>query len=154
MADRKVIILGCGGFVGSHLIERLLSDGRFEVLGFDVADSKCQHLLGDPNFHFTKGYVDVTNTEQVLGPVLDGAEAIFSLAAVCNPAEYVKNPVFTINSNFIHAYKLVELCTKANSGSSTPPPARCTAAPSPATCPTTTTRIWISSSSARKRRRW
>jgi UDP-apiose/xylose synthase len=75
MADRKVIVLGCGGFVGSHLTERLLS--------------------------------------QVLGPVLDDAEAIFSLAAVCNPAEYVKNPVFTINSNFIHAYKLVELCTKA-----------------------------------------
>jgi UDP-apiose/xylose synthase len=113
MADRKLIILGCGGFVGSHLTERLLSDGRFEVLGYDVADSKCQHLLGDPNFHFTKGYVDVTNTEQVLAPVLDGAEAIFSLAAVCNPAEYVKNPVFTINSNFIHAYKLVEICTKA-----------------------------------------
>jgi nucleoside-diphosphate-sugar epimerase len=33
MADRKVIILGCGGFVGSHLTERLLADGRFEVLG-------------------------------------------------------------------------------------------------------------------------
>jgi UDP-apiose/xylose synthase len=112
MADRKVIILGCGGFVGSHLTERLLFDGRFEVIGYDVSDSKCRHLLDHPNFHFTLGYVDVSNTEAVLGPVLDGAEAIFSLAAVCNPAEYVKNPVFTIKSNFIHAYKLVELCTQ------------------------------------------
>ena len=41
MADRKLIILGCGGFVGSHLTERLLSDGRFEVLGYDrVIESK------------------------------------------------------------------------------------------------------------------
>jgi UDP-apiose/xylose synthase len=110
MADRKVIVLGCGGFVGSHLTERLLADGRFEVLGYDVTDSKCRHLFGHRNFHFTEGYVDVTNTEQVLGPVLDGAEVVFSLAAVCNPAEYVKNPVFTIRSNFIHAYRLVELC--------------------------------------------
>lgn len=114
MADRKVIILGCGGFVGSHLTERLLADGRFEIHGYDVADSKCQHLLDHPNFTFTKGYLDSSNTEEVLTPVLDGAEAIFSLAAVCNPAEYVKNPVFTIHSNFIHAYKLVELCTKTS----------------------------------------
>jgi len=113
MADRRVIILGCGGFVGSHLTERLLADGRFEIIGFDVSDSKCSHLLDDPNFNFTKGYVDASNTDEVLRPVLDGAEAIFSLAAVCNPAEYVKNPVFTINSNFIHAYKLVDLCTEA-----------------------------------------
>ena len=113
MADRRVIILGCGGFVGSHLTERLLADGRFEITGFDVSDSKCSHLLDNPNFNFTKGYVDASNTDEVLRPVLDGAEAIFSLAAVCNPAEYVKNPVFTINSNFIHAYKLVDLCTEA-----------------------------------------
>jgi UDP-apiose/xylose synthase len=113
MADRRVIILGCGGFVGSHLTERLLADGRFEITGFDVSDSKCSHLLDNPNFNFTKGYVDASNTEEVLRPVMDGAEAIFSLAAVCNPAEYVKNPVFTINSNFIHAYKLVDLCTEA-----------------------------------------
>ena len=38
MADRRVIILGCGGFVGSHLTERLLADGRFEITGFDVSD--------------------------------------------------------------------------------------------------------------------
>jgi UDP-apiose/xylose synthase len=113
MADRRVIILGCGGFVGSHLTERLLADGRFEITGFDVSDSKCSHLLDNPNFNFTKGYVDASNTDEVLRPVMDGAEAIFSLAAVCNPAEYVKNPVFTINSNFIHAYKLVDLCTEA-----------------------------------------
>ena len=87
MADRKVIVLGCGGFVGSHLTERLLSDGRFEVIGFDLTDSKCRHLLDDPNFHFTEGYVDVTNTKQVLAPVLDGAEAIFSLAAVFRKGE-------------------------------------------------------------------
>ena len=37
---------------------------------------------------------------------------MISLAAVCNPSQYVSNPVFTIHSNFIHAYKLIELCAK------------------------------------------
>ena len=31
---------------------------------------------------------------------------------MCNPAEYVKNPVFAIKANFIHAYELAELCTE------------------------------------------
>ena len=113
MADRRLIILGCGGFVGSHLTERLLRDGRFEIFGFDTTSKKCEHLLGDENFHFKETYVDASNTEQELGPVLEDAEAIYSLAAVCNPAQYVANPIFTIKSNFIHAYALVDLCAAA-----------------------------------------
>ena len=113
MAQRRLIILGCGGFVGSHLTDRLLADGRFEIFGFDVSSRKCAHHFGNPDFHFTEGYVDAHNTESALGHLLGDAEAIFSLAAVCNPAQYVSNPVFTIQSNFIHAYKLVDLCTQA-----------------------------------------
>jgi UDP-apiose/xylose synthase len=113
MAERRVIILGSGGFVGSHLAERLLDDGRFEIFAFDTTSKKCQHLLGHKNLHFRETYVDATNTEAELGPQIGDVEAIFSLAAVCNPAQYVTNPVFTIESNFVHAYKLVDLCTRA-----------------------------------------
>jgi UDP-apiose/xylose synthase len=112
MADRRLIILGCGGFVGSHLTERLLASGQFEIHGFDTSDTKCGHLLDDKNFHFTKSYVDASNTEEMLGGILGDAEAIFSLAAVCNPSQYNTRPVFTIKSNFIHAYSLVDLCTE------------------------------------------
>ena len=113
MAKRRLIVLGCGGFVGSHLVDRLLASGEFEVFGYDLTSKKCAQHLDNPDFHFREGYVDSSNTEEVLGDKIGDVEAIFSLAAVCNPAEYVKNPVFTINSNFIHAYKLVDLCTEA-----------------------------------------
>jgi len=115
MAKRRLIVLGCGGFVGSHLVDRLLASGEFEIFGYDLTSKKCAQHLDNPDFHFREGYVDSSNTEEILGDKIGDVEAIFSLAAVCNPAEYVKNPVFTINSNFIHAYKLVDLCTEAGS---------------------------------------
>ena len=47
MADRKVIILGCGGFVGSHLAERLLSDGRFVTAEKGLLRVKVYSAGGD-----------------------------------------------------------------------------------------------------------
>jgi UDP-apiose/xylose synthase len=113
MAKKRLIVLGCGGFVGSHLTDRLLADGGYEIFGFDMTSKKCAHHLGNPDFHFRETYVDGTNTDRELGHLIGDVDAIFSLAAVCNPAQYVSNPLHTIESNFIHAYKLVDLCAKA-----------------------------------------
>lgn len=113
MAKKRLIILGCGGFVGSHLTDRLLAEGGYEIYGFDLTDKKCAQHRGDPSFRFRETYIDGTNTEVELGHLVGDADAVVSLAAVCNPAQYVSNPLFTIKSNFIHAYKLVDLCAEA-----------------------------------------
>jgi UDP-apiose/xylose synthase len=107
-----VIIVGCGGFIGSHLAEQLLDDGRFEVLGFDVSDAKCAHLFEFSNFRFIRCHLDAGTTHAVLEPLIDEVDAIFSLAAVCNPSQYISDPVTTIRSNFIDAFPLIDLCTR------------------------------------------
>jgi len=112
MANRRVIIVGCGGYIGSHLIDRLLEDNSFEIFGFDISSHKIARHLGNPKLHFTEGLIDAGNTETVLRPALETADLVISLAAVCQPAEYVKNPLLTIQSNFIDAYRLVDLCAK------------------------------------------
>ncbi|MGH6636298.1 MAG: NAD-dependent epimerase/dehydratase family protein [Gammaproteobacteria bacterium] len=113
MAKKRLIVLGGGGFVGSHLMDRLLSDGGYEIFGFDVTSKKCAQHLGNPNLHFRETYIDATTAEAELGHIVDKVDAVVSLAAVCNPSQYVSNPLYTINSNFIHAYKLVDLCAEA-----------------------------------------
>jgi UDP-apiose/xylose synthase len=112
MSKKRVIVLGCGGFVGSHLTDRLLGTGRYGIEGWDVSFDKISQHLGDENLSFHQRYVDQDTTEAELEPVIEGCDAIFSLAAVCTPAQYVSSPVRTIHSNFIHAYKLIELCAK------------------------------------------
>jgi len=110
MSKRRVIILGCGGFIGSHLIDRLVADGGYEIFGFDTSSAKIQQHLDHPQFHLHETYVDASNVEQLISPLLDDCHVVISLAAVCNPAEYVANPVMTISSNFIDAYRLIDLC--------------------------------------------
>jgi UDP-apiose/xylose synthase len=109
---KKVILLGCGGFVGSHLTDRLLARGDYQIEGWDVSTGKIEQHLQNPDLRLHASYVDDHTTFPELEPHIQDCDAVISLAAVCNPAQYVSNPVFTIHSNFIHAYKLVELCAK------------------------------------------
>jgi UDP-apiose/xylose synthase len=109
---KKVILLGCGGFVGSHLTERLLARGDYHIEGWDTQVAKIQRHLDNPRLNVHQTYVDHDTTIPELEPHIREADAVISLAAVCNPSQYVSNPVFTIHSNFIHAYRLVELCSK------------------------------------------
>lgn len=109
---KKVIVLGCGGFVGSHLTERLLSRGDYEIEGWDISTAKIEQHLSNPDLRVHSAYIDEDTTARELEPYIEDVEAVVSLAAVCNPSQYVSNPVFTIHSNFIHAYKLIQLCAK------------------------------------------
>lgn len=115
MATKKVVILGCGGFVGSHLTERLLARGDYQIEGFDTSTAKIAQHLDNPNLNVHEVYVDHETTVPEIEPCLDDCYAVVSLAAVCTPSQYVSNPVHTIHSNFIHAYKLIDLCAKHRS---------------------------------------
>ena len=109
---KKVLILGCGGFVGSHLTERLLAAGDVEIEGWDISSEKISQHLGDPRLRFHESYIDAETTWTELEPIIQDVDAVYSLAAVCTPAQYVSSPVKTIQSNFIDAYALIDLCAK------------------------------------------
>ena len=48
----KVLILGVNGFIGSHLVGRILRDTDWEVFGLDLGTHKVEAHLGNPRFHF------------------------------------------------------------------------------------------------------
>jgi nucleoside-diphosphate-sugar epimerase len=81
----RVVVTGCAGFIGSHLTERLLADGA-NVTGVDTFGptydtarrrARMSGLAGRRSFEFLEG--DLTHLD--LPPVLDGADAVFHLAA-------------------------------------------------------------------------
>ena len=102
----RALITGGAGFVGSHLAERLLSDG-YEVFVLDNLSTgsidNIAHLKSDPRFHYTID--DVTN-EGVLAELIDRADVIFHLAAAVGVKLIVEAPVHTIETN-VHGTEVV-----------------------------------------------
>ncbi len=80
------LVTGCAGFIGSHLAERLLAEGR-KVIGIDcftdyyarsVKERNLASFQSHPNFTFSER--DLSTDE--LTDIVDGAEVVFHLAGM------------------------------------------------------------------------
>ncbi|KAJ7524505.1 hypothetical protein O6H91_17G022900 [Diphasiastrum complanatum] len=112
----KVCMIGAGGFIGSHLCEKLMWETEHTVLAIDVYSDKIQHLLepGNPwskRIEFHK--VNIKHDSRLEG-LIKLSDVVVNLAAICTPADYNTRPLDTIYSNFIDAIPVVRYCTDNN----------------------------------------
>lgn len=112
MERRKLLVLGCGGFIGSRLLDRILGNRGDAIEGWDVTFDKIAHHVNNPRLSLRQKYIDAEATVSELEPVIEEVDAVISLPAICTPADYVASPLRTIRSNFVDAYKLIDLCAK------------------------------------------
>ncbi|MEP2510670.1 MAG: SDR family NAD(P)-dependent oxidoreductase, partial [Reichenbachiella sp.] len=79
---KKILVTGAAGFIGSHLVDKLLHDGH-TVLGLDNLRngvlSNLSKALEHETFHFIKG--DILNTEDVKRAI-HGVDIIYHLACL------------------------------------------------------------------------
>jgi UDP-apiose/xylose synthase len=108
----RIVMLGCGGFIGSHLIDRLLGEGGFEIHGWDPSDRKVAQHLSNPNFHLHRNTTNAPGAMEEIESEIQKADVVFNLAAICNPSDYNTRPLDTIYANLFDVYPIVELCSK------------------------------------------
>ena len=100
------LITGGGGFIGSHLSERLLNDGHKVTVIDDLSTGSIEniaHLRGKPNFEFVFDSVRNVETMHIL---VEKCDVVFHLAAAVGVQLIVDQPVHTIETN-IHGTEVV-----------------------------------------------
>ncbi len=113
MADR-ILVTGCAGFIGSHLVEELLDRGNF-VIGVDnLRTGKMENMsefLENPNFHFMELDISKGNLHDTIDKPLD---TVYHLAAVSSVKESTENPAMVHEINSTGTLHVLELARIGN----------------------------------------
>merc|ERR1719160_2418720 len=79
--------------------------------------TKIQQLLGAEKkwaARFEFHQMDIREDVVKLEELIKRSDTVINLAAICNPSEYIKQPVNTINSNFTDAQDCINFCVEFN----------------------------------------
>jgi dTDP-glucose 4,6-dehydratase len=101
------VVLGGAGFIGSHLVDRLLADG-FEVVAVDdYATGRRENLAPRPKLRLVEH--DVCQPIPVVGPL----EVVFNLASPASPIDYERLPLETLEVGSSGTRNALELARRS-----------------------------------------
>jgi UDP-glucose 4-epimerase len=95
----KIVVTGGAGFIGSHLCERLISDGHSVTAIDDLTTgsiSNLSNLEGNRDFNLIVGSI---LDSEVLHPLIQNVDYVFHLAAAVGVFNIVNNPLASMLTN-------------------------------------------------------
>ncbi len=108
LSDARVVVTGGAGFIGSHLVDRIMKEAG-EVWVLDNLTSGNEDFLdrwyGDDRLHLVR--TDVTKFEPIL-PYMKGADVVFHLAANPDVRTAAENTYAHVEQNILATYNILE----------------------------------------------
>ncbi len=111
---KKILVTGCAGFVGSNLVDILLTQ-KCHIIGIDNLKTGqkafLKSALKNKNFQFFK--CDLLNLNKIK-KIFKGSEIVFHLAANADVRYGYKNPYRDLEQNTITTFNVLEAMRKNN----------------------------------------
>lgn len=108
-----ILLAGAAGFIGSHLTDRLLSDGH-AVIGVDSlitgSTANLSHLGGNAAFRFVEA--DICEPLTIDEPV----DYVMNLASPASPKDYMEHPIETLRTGSEGTRGLLEYARRHGAG--------------------------------------
>lgn len=108
----KALITGGAGFIGSHMAERLLSDGNEVIVIDDLSTGSLgniEQIKGNPGFEFVN---DTVCNAEMMYVLVEKCDVIYHLAAAVGVQLIVDDPVHTIATNIGGSEVVLDIANK------------------------------------------
>ncbi|MGA9994994.1 MAG: UDP-glucuronic acid decarboxylase family protein [Pyrinomonadaceae bacterium] len=105
----RILVTGGAGFIGSHLCERLLSEGHDIICldnFFTGRRENISHLLDNHRFELVR--------HDVIEPILLEVDQIYNLACPASPIHYQYNPVKTVKTNVMGTINMLGMAKRVH----------------------------------------
>jgi len=109
MRQKRILVTGGAGFLGSHLCDRLVANGSDVICldNFFTGDKKnIYQLLDKPNFELIR--------HDVTFPLYVEVDEIYNLACPASPVYYQKDPIQTTKVNVLGAINMLGMAKRVN----------------------------------------
>ena len=107
----KILILGVNGFIGHHLVNRIMAEKKdWVVYGMDLGTDRLGTVLNNPNFHFMEG--DIGINREWIELQIKKCDVILPLVAIATPKLYVEDPIAVYNLDFEMNVDIIKKCVK------------------------------------------